>query len=114
MTDRFPGDLYITRSFQALDWWWLRSLMLVGQEAGKVAVLALTAAAGVAIALIRRRRAAAIGIALAAAAYVSEPILELLVARPRPDNELVVRLVETSGSVFRANTPSVVASYSGR
>lgn len=100
VTDRFPGDLDATAAFQALDWSWLRALMLFGQEAGKVVVLALAAAAGVSIAALRREWAAATGMAVAAAAYSSEPVLKLLVARPRPDPALVATLVDTNGFSF--------------
>ncbi len=86
----FPFDLYITRNIQLINSQPFNYLMLVMTEIGFVIPGALLVAAGC-LTLIRFRKLVDAGILLlsTSGAVLLSLILKLLVARPRPDPNLI-------------------------
>ena len=99
--DRFPGDLKVSTWIQSWRTDWLdmafRAVSTAGVEyvAGAIVLLA-----AVALALAGRRCAAGLVVAATAVGFVLRTVLKLVVARPRPSDELVDVIERADGYSF--------------
>ncbi len=99
--DRFPGDLKASTWVQSWRTDWLDVVFRavatagVGYVAGAILLLAT-----VALAVAGRRRSAGLVVAATAAGFALRTVLKLVVARPRPSDELVHVIERADGYSF--------------
>lgn len=93
----FPGDLEISRSLQRIDYVWFKNLMGVGDFAGNEWLICGSLAVVLSILIIKRRYVVGLTLMMTGAMYVITPLLKVMIARPRPNNDLISVLGEWHG-----------------
>lgn len=98
---KFPGDLAVSTWMQSNGAGWLDSVMEAVSAAGtSYAALAVLALAGLGTLLLRGARPAVFLLAVAFLGVLVRTVLKLVIARPRPPDELVTVMAENEGYSF--------------
>lgn len=95
-----PGEVSVSRNFQAVDWPWLRTLMEFGDAAGGKLWLFPFFGVVTTVMLLYRRRQEAVLLTISAAFYFFSPVFKAIVQRPRPDLPSIDVFVQPIGYSF--------------
>ena len=97
LLESFPGDLAISRSLQRINYVWFENLMRFGNFAGNEWLIGGLLAVVSSILIIKRRYVVGLTVVMTGAMYVITPLLKVIIARPRPTNDLISVLGEWHG-----------------